>query len=270
MQSSKIINIVHNSKELSVDTAKILKEKLILLGYQVSDTLGLENQAELIISIGGDGTFLRTLREHNFPNIPIVGVNTGHLGFFTEVRPRELDYLIEKYIAKDYIIQEIIPIKSTICTRNSCIETMGINEIVIKGNESRTIHLDIYVDNNLVQRFSGDGILMSTSTGSTAYNYSAGGSIVDPSLNVLQITPLAPINTNVYRSFTSSIILPHNAIIKVVPEYHFEDSLVVVSDGVEYRYNGITEVYTKLSNSKIKMIRLSNFEFWSRVTSKFL
>ncbi len=268
MKSSKIINIVHNDKELSVNTARNLKEKLNSLGYKVSDTL--EEQSELIVSIGGDGTFLKTLREHNFPNIPIVGINTGHLGFFTEVTPEELDYLIAKYIAKDYSIQEITPIKSIICARNSCMEIMGINEIVIKGNKSHVIHLDIYVDNNLVQHFSGDGILISTSTGSTAYNYSAGGSIIDPSLNVLQITPLAPINTNVYRSFTSSIILPCSAVIKVIPEYRFENSLVVVIDGVEHRYNNIIEIDTKLANRRIKMLRLADFEFWSRVTSKFL
>ncbi len=268
MQSSKIINIVHNNRELSVNTAKDLKEKLSSLGYKVSATL--DRQAELIVSIGGDGTFLKTLREHNFPDIPIVGINTGHLGFFTEVTPDELEYLIAKYIAGDFVIQEITPIKSIICARSSCIEIMGINEIVIKGNKSHVIHLDIYVDNNLVQHFSGDGILISTSTGSTAYNYSAGGSIIDPSLNVLQITPLAPINTNVYRSFTSSIILPCNVVIKVIPEYHFESSLVIVIDGVEHRYNNIIEIDTKLSDCKIKMLRLSNFEFWSRVTSKFL
>jgi len=268
MDSTKIVNIVHNSEKLSVDTAYNLKNKLIRLGYTVSNTF--DDSAELIICIGGDGTFLRALRDHNFPNIPIIGINTGHLGFFTEITPKEIDSFLSKYIAKDYTIQEFTPIKAMICTRHDCIDLIGINEIVIKGNKSSTIHLDIYVNNNLIQRFSGDGILISTSTGSTAYNYSAGGSIVDPSLNVLQITPLSPINTNAYRSFTSSIILPSDAIIKVNPEYRFEDSLLVVSDGLEHRYNSIVQVDTSLSEYKINMVRLESYEFWSRVTSKFL
>lgn len=268
MKSSKIISVSHNNDDLSINTARKLREKLNAFGYLVKD--GLDRETELIVSIGGDGKFLKTLKEYEYPKVPIVGVNTGHLGFFTEVTPSEIDHLIAKYMAQDYTIQEIIPAESTICTRSSCIETIGINEIVIKGNRSRTIHLNIYVDNNLVQRFSGDGIIISTSTGSTAYNYSAGGSIVDPSLNVLQITPLAPINTNAYRSFTSSIILHCNSTIRVVPEYRFEDSLIIVSDGEEHRYKGITEIDTKLSDCKIRMLRLANFEFWSRVTSKFL
>lgn len=268
MESSKIITIIHNNQKLSIDTANILESKLTSLGYKVSK--GFDNNAELIVSIGGDGTFLKALRDCGFPSIPIIGINTGHLGFFTEIKPSEIDHFLSKYIVKDYSIQQLTPMESKICTRNNCIKTISTNEIVIKGDKSRTIHLDIYVNNNLIQRFSGDGVLISTSPGSTAYNYSAGGSIVDPSLNVLQITPLAPMNTNVYRSFTSSIIFPSDAIIKVNPEYRFEDFLVVVSDGVEHRHNGIVEINSRLSDLKINMIRLESYEFWSRVTSKFL
>ncbi|ABW18716.1 NAD(+)/NADH kinase [Alkaliphilus oremlandii] len=268
MESTKTVNIVHNNEKLSVDTAKDLKAKLISSGYKVSNTF--DDLADLIICIGGDGTFLRALRGHDFPSIPVVGINTGHLGFFTEITPNEIDTFISKYNANDYSIQQFTPMEATVCTRNDCKEVKSINEIVIKGNKSRTIHLDIYVNNNLVQHFSGDGILIATSTGSTAYNYSSGGSIVDPSLNVLQITPLAPINTNAYRSFTSSIILPADAMIRVHPEYHFEDSLLIVSDGLEHRHSGITQIDINLSDQKINMVRLESYEFWSRVTSKFL
>jgi len=251
MESTKIINVIHNSEKLSIDTAYTLKNKLISLGYTVRDSF--DNKAELIICIGGDGTFLRALRTYDFPNIPIIGINTGHLGFFTEITPNEIDHFISKYMAKDYTIQEFTPIKASICTRIDCIDLIGINEIVIKGNKSSTIHLDIYVNKNLIQRFSGDGILISTSTGSTAYNYSAGGSIVDPSLNVLQITPLAPINTNAYRSFTSSIILPSDAVIKVNPEYCYENSLLVVSDGLEHRYKKEVVVEANLPKDLIEL-----------------
>lgn len=268
MESTKTINIIHNDQKLSIETAYSLKNKLISLGYTVSSTF--DESAELTICIGGDGTFLRALRNHNFPKIPIVGINTGHLGFFTEITPKEIDDFLKKYMSNKYTLQQITPIEAEISTRNNKITTTGINEIVIKGDKSRTIHLDIYVNDNLVQRFSGDGILISTSPGSTAYNYSAGGSIVDPSLNVLQITPLSPMNTNVYRCFSSSIILPSDAIIKVKPEYRFENSLLVVSDSVEHRHNSIMQVNVSLSKYKINMVRLENYEFWSRVTSKFL
>lgn len=269
MAVKKVINILcYNDTQSSIDTAKYLKTKLPKLGYTVSNAFDYD--AELIISIGGDGSFLSALHKHSLPDIPIIGINTGHLGFFSETTPEGIDSFLESYVSGDYFIEEIHPVKATICTRNNCIEAKGINEIVIKGDKSRTIHLTISVNDHLIQRFSGDGILIATSTGSTAYNYSVGGSLVDPRLEVLQVTPLAPINTNAYRSFTSSVILPSDTIIKVNPEYRFEDSIVLVSDGAEYRYAGITEVSFQLSKTKIKMLRLKGFNFWSRVIKKFL
>ena len=265
---NKIINIEYNESKFSVDTANYLKNKLVALGYHVSEAF--DYTAELTICIGGDGSFLRSLHQYYFPDIPIVGINTGHLGFFSEINPDEIDKFLDKYINKKYTIEEISPVEAAICTRTDCIQAYGLNEIVIKGDKSRTIHLDISVNDQLIQRFSGDGILVSTSTGSTAYNYSVGGSIIDPNLKTLQVTPLAPINTNAYRSFTSSVVLPHTATIKVNPEYHFEDSIVIVSDGMEHRYDGISEVTLYLSEIKVRMLRLKGYEFWSKVIDKFL
>lgn len=268
MEFNKVINIVHSDTKFSKDTAAYLKEKLVKLGYYVSEVF--DYTAELVICIGGDGSFLGALHTYDFADIPIVGINTGHLGFFAEINPDEIDDFLNKYINKDFSIDEKNPIEAVICTRTNCINAMGMNEIVIKGDKSRTVHLDISVDDQLIQRFSGDGILVSTSTGSTAYNYSIGGSIVDPRLNVIQVAPLAPINTNAYRSFTSSVILPSYATIKVNPEYRFEDAIVIVTDGVEHRYNSITEISLQLSELNVRMLKLKGSEFWSKVIEKFL
>ena len=268
MSTNKLVNIVHNELQFSKETAYFLKDKLIKLGFSVSEYF--DKNADLIICVGGDGSFIRALHEYDFPSIPIVAINTGHLGFLAEIDPDEIDTFLEKYMNNEYSIEEINPLEASICTGNNCIHALGINEIVIKGDKSRTVHLDISVDEQLLQRFSGDGILVSTSLGSTAYNYSIGGSIVDPRINVLQITPLAPINTNAYRSFISSVILPSEVNIKINPEYRFEDSIVIVIDGMEYRYNKISQIDIKLSDIKIKMLKLREFSFWNKVIDKFL
>jgi Predicted sugar kinase len=184
--------------------------------------------------------------------------------------PPQIDNFIDAYINKRYTIQEIHPIEALICTRTSCVELQAINEFVVKGDKSRTIHLNLSVNTNFIECFSGDGVILSTPTGSTAYNYSSGGSIVDPSLKLIQVTPLSPINTNAYRSFTSSIILPSDAIVKISPEYRFEDSLVFVTDGIEHRYNQIVDLTFQTSTINIKLLRLGGYEFWSKVTEKFL
>jgi NAD+ kinase len=265
---TRIINIVTNERPISNETSRILKRKLEKNGFFISDTF--DPKADLTVCIGGDGSFLRTLHEHRFPDVPFVGINTGHLGFFQELSPYQLDEFIFRYEKGDYVIQELHPVEANICTRNSCIEIMGINEITIKGDKSRTIHLNISLDDSFLEKFSGDGVLISTPTGSTAYNYSLGGSIVDPRLDLLQITPIAPINTIAYRSFTSSLIVPMGSMIKIHPEYTFENSILVVTDGMEHKHNEIVEINLKMSDIKVQLLRLKNYDFWNKVKEKFL
>lgn len=264
----RTITINSNSLDISIKTREILTNKLIQSGFNVTYTF--DPNSELIISIGGDGSFLKTVHDFDYPEIPILGINTGHLGFFTDVYPDFIDEFINDYKNNNFILQEIPLIQTTVCTMGSCIDMYAVNDVVIKGDKSRTIHLNLNVNNKQIQNFSGDGLLISTPTGSTAYNYAAGGSIVDPSLKLMQLTPLHPINTNAYRCFTSSIIFPHDAMIGILPEYRFEDALLIVVDGVEYRLEKITSISITTSDVYVQLVRLMNYEFWSRVSDKFL
>ena len=264
----RIITIAYNNLDKSIETKNILVEKLLKSDFQVSEQI--EKNTELIISIGGDGSFLKTIQDFKFPSIPMVVINTGHLGFFAEFDPGEIDEFIELYKNNDFTIQEVHPLKGSICTKESSKDIYAVNEIVIKSVCSRTLHLDLRVNENKIQNFSGDGMLISTPIGSTAYNYSAGGSIIDPSLDTLQLTPLAPMNTIAYRSFTSSIVLSAKSTISIVPEYRFENSILVVVDGNEYRFNDITDIHIVRSDLKLKLLRRSDFEFWKRASEKFL
>ena len=264
----RIITINSNQVNKSVETKKILTDKLINAGFEV--TYEFCKNAELIISIGGDGSFLKTVHDFNFTQTPIVGVNTGHLGFFPEISPEHIDSFIKSYKNNNFLVQDISLIKANICTNNFKSNIHAINEIVVKGDKSRTIHLSLNVNGKHIQNFSGDGMIISTPTGSTAYNYAAGGSIVDPGLNLMQLTPLYPINTNAYRCFTSSIIFSNESIIKITPEYRFEDSILIVIDGIEYRFNQMSSIEISISDLKIKLLRMLDYEFWSRVSEKFL
>ena len=264
----RIITINSNQLNKSINTREILTEKLIDAGFEV--TYDFCKDSELIISIGGDGSFLKTVHDFNFPHIPIIGINTGHLGFFPEISPNKIDKFIELYKNNNFLIQDVSLIEATIYT-NDCKSNMyAINEVVVKGDKSRTIHLKLNVNDKHIQNFSGDGMIISTPTGSTAYNYAAGGSIVDPGLNLMQLTPLYPINTNAYRCFTSSIIFSSESIIEIIPEYRFEDSVLIVIDGIEYRYNKMYDIKISVSDLKVKLLRMLDYEFWSRVSEKFL
>ncbi|WP_455539487.1 NAD(+)/NADH kinase [Terrisporobacter sp.] len=265
---SKIITLNSNNVKKSLETRELLHKKLVEVGFNVD--YEYNPQAELIISIGGDGCFLQTVRDYNIPNIPLVGINTGHLGFFPDISPDNIDSFIKSYLEKDYIIQELPLIQTKVITSKGSCDIFGINEAVIKGDNSRTIHLKLNINNKHVQNFSGDGLIVSTSAGSTAYNYAVGGSIVDTSLNVIQVAPISPINTNAYRCFTSSIICSHDSLVNICPECEFENSTLVVVDGLQYNFNEIDNIRLSISDRKIKLLRTSSYEFWSRVCEKFL
>jgi len=264
----RIINITTNEHPYSLELLPDLKHTLESYGFAVPDNFSAD--AELIICIGGDGSFLNTLHKHNFPKMQLVGINTGHLGFFQEIHPHEIEEFIHAYLRGDFFVQKIRPLQATVHDHDGASTLMGLNEIVIKSDKSRTVHLNISVNGNFIEKFSGDGLIVSTPSGSTAYNYSAGGSIVDPSLNLIQVTPLAPINTTAYRSFTSSIVLPEASVIEITPEDKFESSLLLVSDGIEFRRPEIQKISVSTSGTTVRLLRLRSYEFWSKVKEKFL
>jgi len=268
MSSINSICVLSNPMPLSQETETMLKDKLEAYGFIW--TSQLDSTTDLIICIGGDGSFLKTMHDLSFPTIPVVSINTGHLGFFSEITPDQIDFLLRRLQSEDYIIEDINPLKAEIHSEKGSYTLHGINEVVVKSSRCKPIHLKITVNEQLIQTFSGDGILVSTSTGSTAYSYSAGGSIVDPSLEVLQITPLAPINTNAYRCFTSSVIFPPSAHIHITPEREPESYVLISADGIEQPLTWFKQISISLGFRSIRMLRLNQHDFWNKVINKFL
>lgn len=268
MEENRLITVFSNGSAISKKTENILRQKLEKSGFVV--TSQFSPQAELIVCVGGDGSFLNALREYDFPDIPFVGVNTGHLGFFQELHPDQLDEFIFKYKKNEYEVQDLKTVQASIYVGDqTCIKT-GLNEIVIKGARSQMIHLNMSIGESFIERFSGDGILVATSAGSTAYNYALGGSIVDPRLNLLQITPISPMNTTAYRSFTSSVLLPSGLQVTIYPEQDDDHGVLVVTDGAEQRFTHIDKVCVDVGPKIVRLLRLDHYDFWTKVKSKFL
>ena len=264
----KIITIFHNEVALSKETCLCMKEKLETRGYEVHDHYS--EDTDLIVCIGGDGAFLRAIHRCDFPNCPIVGVNTGHLGFFQDVLPTDLDQFIDQYESGEYNLQELNTVRAVVTTVDGHKHThLALNEITIKGQQSYSVHFSISIGDQYIERFSGDGLILATSAGSTAYNYSVGGSIADPRLNLLQVTPIAPMNTTAYRSFTSSILLPADLSLGVVPEQP-GNQIFLNNDGFENAYQNVKNIEVRVSNTSVNLIRLKGYDFWSKVKDKFL
>ena len=265
----KHINIFTNETDLSLETQTILAKKLVDRGYTVTEEYS-GDKTELIICIGGDGALLKAVHSCSFPECPIIGINTGHLGFFQEISLDSIDRFISDYEDRQYSIQELSTVKAVVTKNDGSEHThIGLNEIVIRGRQSYSVHLDISIGGKPIERFSGDGILIATSAGSTAYNYSLGGSIVDPRLKLLQVTPIAPMNTTAYRSFTSSILLPAELSLGVVPESS-DSRIFITNDGFQTSYSDIRDIQVMISETSVQLMRFKNYDFWDKVKSKFL
>ena len=165
----KKVFIHRNDLKTSRLIAEEVSKKLELRGVRISDQL--TDDVDLIINVGGDGTFLSLMQNFEFPTVRVAGINTGHLGFFQEIAPGETDRLIEAFLDDELCSQKYNIVKAEIRRNNGEeIAYRALNEFVIKGKGTRPIHLDIGINGSFIEKFSGDGIIVSTPAGSTAYN----------------------------------------------------------------------------------------------------
>jgi NAD+ kinase len=151
-------------------------------------------QADLLVVLGGDGTMLSAARLAETRGIPILGVNMGGLGFLTEVRPDLLYQSLDRVFAGDFLLDERLMLRAAIHRRGDTVAQAAVlNDVVVsKGTLARMIEISINLQKQFVTRLRGDGVIVSTPTGSTAYSLSAGGPIMNPSVHALLLTPICP------------------------------------------------------------------------------
>jgi len=151
-------------------------------------------EAELLIVLGGDGTLIRAVRTVAPYGVPVLGINTGHLGFLTELENAELFDHLERFLSGEYVIEERMMLSATVERGGeSPLTVTALNDAVIsKGPRARLVHVGVSVGETHVARYPADGVIVATPTGSTAYSLSAGGPIVEPSVNCLLVTPICP------------------------------------------------------------------------------
>jgi len=268
MNEKKLINIVINGTSDSKRIRRRLKTLFENAGYTIAE--GFDPGAELIVCIGGDGALLAMLSENDFPTIPIVGINTGHLGFFQEVSSKGVAEFVFDYARGNYTKQVYRTVSADVTCEDEITRIKGLNEIVIRGASSHSAHLSIFIGDSFIEQFCGDGVVISTPAGSTAYNYSLRGSIVDPRLDLLQVTPIAPINSTAYRSFTSGILLPPDLSVGVFPEYPKSKEILVSADGFEKCFEGASEIRVAFNKESVTILRFSEYDFWNTVKQKLL
>jgi NAD+ kinase len=150
-------------------------------------------ETDIVFVLGGDGTILSVARLCALAEIPILGINFGRVGFLTELEPGEVEEKLPLYLSGDYWIDERSMLEAEVVGDGGLEQLIALNDIVVvRGAEPRVIQLNIWIDEHLYHTTVADGIIVSTATGSTAYNLAAGGPILYPQVRSSVITPIAP------------------------------------------------------------------------------
>ena len=254
-----------NHNDQSIRLAKIVRDSFIRNGFNESN-----ESIDLGIAIGGDGAFLRMVRGTDFDDMPYyVGINAGTLGFLQEANEHEINRLINVIKENDYKVDNMFIQETLVNYDDKTDKIYSLNEIIIRNGDLTTAKLDVLVDNDLLEVFTGDGLLISSTIGSTGHNLSYGGSIVYGDLPTLQITPLAPINSKAYTNLRSSIIIPSNKEIMILPTGYSNDLKLTV-DGVHTDYKNVGCINTYVKDKKIKCLRFKDSNFSRKVNEKLL
>lgn len=237
-------------------------------------TTELNSEYECVIALGGDGTIIETARMLEGREIPIVGINLGHLGFMSSVEKSEIYRALDALIADDYIVESRMMVEAGIERSEDNPEAdenhsfTALNDIVInRMGFSRMITTHVYVNDLLVNSYFGDGVIVSTPTGSTGYNLSAGGPIVTPEAELLVITPICPHSLNM----RSVVVGAHDKItVRVDVSRELDpDNAILTVDGQQALALGHGDtVYLRRAERKVKLIRFKDKSFFKLLYMK--
>ena len=184
-----------------------------------------------------------------------------------EIKPEEIDDFFNKLNHNEFKVDEVGIQETKVISQTGENKLYSLNEIVVRDKDLNTVKLKIRIDDTLLEKYVGDGILVSTSVGSTAYNTSFKGAIVYNTLHTLQITPIAPINTKAYRNLLAPLILPEEKHIDIFP---IKKDLVIILDGENHYFDNVQKIECFVKNKKLKFLRMSEYNFIDIINEKFL
>lgn len=260
----KNIKLFVNNNDKSFKMAKLVKNKFLNNGFRIVD-----KYFDLGIALGGDGSFLGMVKSCDFSDDPYyIGINSGTLGFLQEVKDTEINKLIYELKNDLYKVSDVGIQETKVYHCNGVSKFCSLNEIVIRNQNLKVFKGNIFINSDLLEYFNGDGILVSTTLGSTAHNLSYGGSIVYNNFQTLQITPMGPINSKSYRTLSNSVILPDKVNVFINPM--IDKNLIITIDGENNLFDDVSSIDTSIQNKKIKCLRLSHYNFPQKINEKLL
>lgn len=254
------------SLDIEVVLADRFAEQVSGVGASFDEFFHALYESDVLIAIGGDGTIIHAAKHAVEAGKPLLGINVGRLGFMAGLEPSELEEL-KGLKDKSYKIEERMLLECIHYTANSSESYLALNDIVISnGSLSKIIELDVSCDERHIATYRADGIILSTPTGSTAYALSAGGPVIEPSINCISLTPICP-----HSLLNRTVIFKKNNILSVKCSKLNLHPIYITVDGQEgVRLFEDDTVLIKRSEKTVKLISLKQRSFYEVLSSKFL
>jgi NAD+ kinase len=251
------------------------KNKKVFLGQEIAlhlkENAALFNsplipqEMDLLIVLGGDGTLLSAARLIEGHHVPILGVNLGGLGFLTEITIEDLYPTLENIFQKKYSVDERIMLKTSVTRQGKKIaQSHVLNDVIInKGTLAKMIKLEIYSDGQFLSALRGDGLIVATPTGSTAYSLSAGGPIIHPSIDAMILTPICP-HTLTQRP----IVIPSKMKVEIVLKSKEEGAMVTFDGQVGFSLRLEDQIHIETNDAKTELIRSPGLSYFEVLRNK--
>ena len=225
----------------------------------------LADSVDLILVLGGDGTMIATARMLGEREVPVLGVNYGGLGYLAEFRIEELYVALESILTGDYRLDQRVMLAVELLRGNEQItRTRVLNDVVInKSALARIIEIEAYMNRQFVNSFRADGLIVSTPTGSTAYNLSAGGPVIYPSMSAVVVTPICPFTLS-----NRPIVIPDESVIELVLKTGNEDVALTLDGQVGFPLKAEDRVVISKSRATFKLVQPANRNYFEVLRDK--
>ena len=259
------------SKESKFYVEKKLHDQLAFDGdlelIPFNKSKDLDSSIDLLVSIGGDGTFLRTIEYVRDLNIPVMGINTGNLGFLATIKKENLDQAVEKIYNKKFKVENrsVIKVNSEEIGLPKNLFPYALNEIsVVRKDTTSMINIKTSLDGNHLNSYWADGLIISTPTGSTGYSLSCGGPVISPSSGSLVLTPISPHNLN-----ARPLVISDETKIELSVSGREEKHLLSIDSNI-FTVQNQTKITIEKPNFDFKIAHFSNNNFYKTLKEKLL
>lgn len=262
-----VVDVTRQLDMLNIEYFFDLAQKDELFGKAVNGIFSdsLYDISDIVIAIGGDGSFIRTAKQAAMHKKPVLCINAGNLAFLAGLEGNELT-LLKNLISGDYAVDKRMMLKAVIKNDENEVQ-LGyfLNDVVVaRGAEIKLVNLDVFSDGRMINNYRADGVIVSTPTGSTAYSWSAGGPVIDPALKCIMLTPICT-----HSPLNRSLVFNENSVIEIKSNDSFPQELSVSADGEDtIKTSGNCKIIISQSKYCAEFIRIKSDEFFDILNSK--